>query len=88
MVAASATLLAFWIGAYFCAVVAIVARIGVDIDRPDGGSGGSVGAIAPVMAVGLYVASGPVSYLVGRRRLFLAAPLLFAVMAAVVLAVT
>jgi hypothetical protein len=83
-VAAMTLLLAFWVAAYLAAVVAIVPQL--DIDDPRNSAGMWVGRAATVVAVVLWFASGPVSYVVGRRRLFLAAPLLFAAVAAVIVA--
>jgi hypothetical protein len=77
-------LLAFWFAAYLAAVVAIVPQL--DIDDPRNSAGMWVGRAATVVAVVLWLTSGPVSYVVGRRRLFLAAPLLFAAVAAVIVA--
>jgi hypothetical protein len=76
--------LAFWFAAYLAAVVAIVPQL--DIDDPRNSAGMWVARAATVVAVVLWLTSGPVSYVVGRRRLFLAAPLLFAAVAAVIVA--
>ena len=85
-VAAMTIVLAFWGAAYLAWVVSFVA-LGVGIDDPRNSEWMWAGRVAGVVAVVLWLASGPVSYVVGRRRLFLTAPLGFVAVAAVIVAV-